>query len=99
MENNQNKGGIVLKSILHLTLKKKWFDLIKSGEKKVEYRQAKQYWIKRLYGRRFDEIHFHNGYSPDSPFMIVECLDIVRIGDMFEIRLGEILFINPGKES
>ena len=80
-----------MKEILHLTLKRKWFDLIKSGDKKVEYREAKPYWIKRLYGRRFDEIYFRNGYSPDSPFIRVQCLDIVRVADMFEIRLGDIL--------
>lgn len=34
--------------ILHLTLKKKWFDMIASGEKKEEYREIKMYWIKRL---------------------------------------------------
>lgn len=33
---------------LHLTLKKKWFDMILSGEKKEEYREIKQYWIRRL---------------------------------------------------
>lgn len=33
---------------LHLTLKKKWFDMIASGEKKEEYREIKEYWIKRL---------------------------------------------------
>lgn len=33
---------------LHLTLKKKWFDMILSGEKKEEYREIKYYWIKRL---------------------------------------------------
>jgi hypothetical protein len=34
--------------ILHLTLKKKWFDMIASGEKKEEYREIKPYWVKRL---------------------------------------------------
>ena len=34
--------------ILHLTLKKKWFDMILSGEKKEEYREIKPYWIVRL---------------------------------------------------
>lgn len=34
--------------ILHLTLKKKWFDMIASGEKKEEYREIKPYWISRL---------------------------------------------------
>lgn len=34
--------------VLHLTLKKKWFDMIASGEKKEEYRELKSYWAKRL---------------------------------------------------
>lgn len=34
--------------ILHLTLKKKWFDMIASGEKKEEYREIKPYWTNRL---------------------------------------------------
>ena len=34
--------------ILHLTLKKKWFDMIASGEKKEEYREIKWYWVRRL---------------------------------------------------
>ena len=36
--------------ILHLTLKKKWFDMIESGEKKEEYREWKPYWAIRLCG-------------------------------------------------
>jgi len=34
--------------VLHLTLKKKWFDMIASGEKKEEYREIKMYWWNRL---------------------------------------------------
>lgn len=34
--------------VLHLTLKKKWFDLIASGEKKEEYRELKPYWESRF---------------------------------------------------
>lgn len=34
---------------LHLTLKKKWFDMILSGEKKEEYREIKPYWNKRFF--------------------------------------------------
>ncbi len=35
-------------NILHLTLKRQWFDMILSGEKKEEYREIKPYWINRL---------------------------------------------------
>jgi len=34
--------------VLNLTLKKQWFDMILSGEKKEEYREVKDYWIRRL---------------------------------------------------
>ncbi len=62
--------------ILNLTLKKKWFDLIKSGKKKVEYREIKTYWTKRLCPvatiKKFDFIIFRNGYQKDSPRIKVE---------------------------
>ncbi len=63
--------------ILHLTLKKKWFDLIASGKKKIEYRVFKPYWEKRLLDEngmiyRFDEVHFKNGYDKNAPFMRVD---------------------------
>jgi len=34
--------------VLPLILKRKWFDMIVSGEKKEEYREIKPYWITRL---------------------------------------------------
>lgn len=33
---------------LHLTLKKRWFEMILRGEKKEEYREIKPYWFMRL---------------------------------------------------
>lgn len=35
-------------SVLRLPLKKKWFDMIKSGEKLEEYRDTNYYWVARL---------------------------------------------------
>ena len=46
---------------LYLTLKKNWFDLILSGEKKEEYREIKPYWEKRLIGKTYDKVIFRNG--------------------------------------
>lgn len=44
---------------LHLTLNKKWFDMIAAGVKKEEYRSIKTYWIKRLVDTMFvNEIAF-----------------------------------------
>ena len=51
--------------ILHLTLHRKWFDLIKSGEKTAVYIEDKPYWQKRLVnkdgiGKDFDIVRFRN---------------------------------------
>jgi hypothetical protein len=35
-------------SILYLTLKSAYFDMIASGDKKEEYRDIKPFWVKRL---------------------------------------------------
>lgn len=82
--------------VLHLTLKRKWFDLIASGEKKEEYREIKRYWDKRLVGVHYDIIKFRNGYRKDSPFMYVKYngLGINREFDgklCFTLLLGKVL--------
>jgi hypothetical protein len=61
---------------LHLTLKRRWFDLIASGQKREEYREVKPYWTVRLVGREFDVIRFRNGYAKDAATMDVELLRI-----------------------
>lgn len=49
--------------ILNLTLKKKWFDMIESGEKKEEYRELKPYWVTRLTNgiKTYPSIHSIDG--------------------------------------
>lgn len=63
--------------VLHLTLKKKWFDMIASGEKREEYREMKPYWHKRLRSQKYDAIHFRNGYSKNAPAMTVELRELL----------------------
>lgn len=67
--------------MLTLPIKKKWFDMIKSGEKKEEYREIKPYYDSRFgFIDEIDEeghtlqtyqsnmnIIFRNGYSLNSP--------------------------------
>lgn len=60
--------------ILHLTLKKKWFDMIQSGEKREEYRKASDWIRSRLIGKEYDTVRFRNGYAPASPVVDVEYL-------------------------
>jgi hypothetical protein len=56
---------------LFLHVRKEYFDQIKSGEKKEEYRLIKPYWIERL-NRNYDGIYIFRGYpkkdswSPDN---------------------------------
>ena len=69
--------------MLILPIKKKWFDMIKSGEKKEEYREIKPYYDSRfyhikvkpivdkkeysMYVESLKYIIFRNGYSKNSP--------------------------------
>ena len=66
--------------ILHIPIKKKWFDMIKSGEKKEEYREITKHWCSRLVNgmgyRKYDIVRFRNGYGKNVPQMDVECLGI-----------------------
>ncbi|GJH39859.1 hypothetical protein RCZ04_04090 [Capnocytophaga sp. HP1101] len=64
---------------LHLTLKKKWFDMILLGEKTEEYREIKPYWTKRLLGKSYDNVCFRNGYARDAPSLTIE-LKTIRFG-------------------
>lgn len=63
--------------MLTLPIKKKWFDMILSGEKKEEYREIKPYYMSRFCGMcRADshEIRFRNGYSAQSPSFVARCM-------------------------
>ena len=75
--------------------------MIFSGEKREEYREIKPYWNKRL-AKSYDVIKFRNGYSKNSPWMIVELketltsLGIIEWGApegevVYILRLGKVL--------
>ena len=49
---------------LHLHVKTEYFNAIKSGEKRHEYRLANAYWAKRLDGRSYDAVVIYNAYKP-----------------------------------
>ena len=74
------KDAVKEKRILHLPIIKRYFDLIKAGEKKEEYREIKSYWTKRfkdfLVQKPFDYICFRNGYGRKVPHIFVELIDI-----------------------
>lgn len=72
--------------MLILPIKKKWFDMIKSGEKKEDYREIKPYWTTRFHkyfhNRRGllvpRKVIFRNGYKYNSPK--IECICWLKRG-------------------
>lgn len=77
--------------VLHLTLKRKWFEMILSGQKKEEYREIKHYWSKRFkhwtnhtdmleeFDCEFTHVKFTNGYGKNAPTLLIE-FNGIRIG-------------------
>lgn len=77
--------------MLILPIKKKWFDMILSGEKKEEYREIKPYYKSRFqnagmldsFGRvtsSYGWVIFRNGYSGDSPEIKAKCRLRIKTG-------------------
>lgn len=48
--------------VLHLNLKKKYFQEIQEGQKKEEFRLYKNFWKQRLLNKEYDEIHIKLGF-------------------------------------
>jgi len=84
--------------ILHLTLFKKFFDKILTGEKVEEYRDKRDYWEKRLLingkPREYDFIVFRNGYARDASEMKVEWKGLREDKDRFVILLRKVIATN-----
>lgn len=91
---------------LHLTLKKKWFDMIASGEKLEEYRELKQYWFDRLTNLSFYEWE-ETSYSETIEKIKAGQVDILKKFDTITFRNGyqknaptmvvELLWISVGE--
>ena len=69
--------------MLTLPIKKKWFDMILSSEKKEEYREIKPYYTSRFEKKLcvvneqsrdkytiYKTVKFRNGYSNKSPYLV-----------------------------
>lgn len=90
-----SETSFLMKKVIPMTLHKKWFEEILSGQKKVEYREKKDYWKKRLFDeggtkKPFTHVRFKNGYHKDAPEMLVEIRDIIE-KEKYEIHLGAII--------
>lgn len=91
--------------ILHLTLKKKPFEVMAAGLKPFEVREPTQ-WIKsRLFDNKgkpkhYDFIKFRNGYNKESPFFYAKYCGY-KIFDKkmklhFQYKNGLIVLAEPG---
>lgn len=90
------------KSNLAVNVYREFFDLIRVGKKKEEYREMTDYWRRRLEGRKYQEVHFRNGYLADAPFMRVEWKGVRTIRRngrrLYAIKLGRVLQVKNKKK-
>lgn len=78
--------------MLTLPIKKKWFDMILSGEKKEEYREQKPYYTNRFVNigllsprlkvptGEVHEVIFRNGYGKNAPEILAKVKLRIRCG-------------------
>ena len=92
-----------MKKTLKLVLKYHWYSQIEYGKKVKEYREYKDFWIKRLYPfEQWGFVEFQKGYSKNPPKMLFEIKKISLLPNgtntdlsikkpIFEITLGNRL--------
>jgi hypothetical protein len=84
--------------VLHLVLKRKYFERIYNGIKTTEYRDFSKYWQKRIQGKEYTHIKFQLGYTKNPPTMLVEIHDrnVVEYKDdlAYAFDLGKITEVN-----
>ena len=90
VKNGSAKGMI----ILDLVLKGHWFDLIANGKKRVEYREIKSYWTRRLFSRPFTHVRLRRGYTAKSLLFDIEKIE--RISARNDLNLPEVYAISLG---
>lgn len=70
--------------ILHLTLKKEWFDIMVTGEKTLEFRKPTDWINSRLLGNKYDIVKFTNGYGADKPYFIAKFIGFATAKAVFD---------------
>jgi hypothetical protein len=76
-------------STLKLTLSKKPFEVMITGEKKVEYRNQSQWMKSRLFDkhgnpRKYSYVEFVNGYGKDRPRFTVEFKGVAVVERVYQ---------------
>jgi len=76
------------------TIKREWLAEIIAGTKRIEYRQIKPYWTKRLNGIRTPfELRLRNGMNPPVPevTVLVHMVTTNRREREYELHIKRIL--------
>lgn len=80
---------------LSLVLSSYWYDLIKSGQKKYEYREVKPFWEKRLFSKPYTHVCFQRGYTQEK--MLFKLAGIEKSTDKNDLGLPEVYKIGIGE--
>jgi hypothetical protein len=56
--------------VLHLTLSRKPFEVMVTGEKKTEFRCQSPWIVSRIRNKTYDFVRFVNGYGEDKPYFV-----------------------------
>ena len=83
-----------LQGDLIIPIKKKWFDMIKAGIKKEEYREIKPYWTKRFtnyFGRLFNTNSEKDDFGEMPKWLWTKEKKIVRFRNGYGNNVPEII--------
>ena len=63
---------------MHLILTFAWFDQIRDGAKRIEYRRVRSFWTRRIWNRRNEitRVTFGRAYTAETITAIVTKIDI-----------------------
>ena len=81
--------------ILQLVLKDVWYNKICSGEKKHEYREYKDYWIKRLNPpEKWEYVIFQKAYrkNPEKMMFKINKISVLSPGTRTDLETSNAVF-------
>lgn len=76
---------------LHLVLTGHWYDEIKQGKKRIEYRQMKAHWINRILKDKeaWTHVCFHRAYTQITQTFKINRIVLNNFTDQIEIYFEE----------
>lgn len=89
--------------VLDLVMISEWFEKIKSGEKKVEYREIKKSWASRIYenGKQaVNKVLFSKGYDRKEQMLFeIDKIEVLASGLETDLKVNKPVYaIHLGKQ-